>query len=338
MQQPASNTLSAWITRRPSLSLLLAGFVFSWLFWLVPLALQITDPVASRHLSSIGAFGPALAAVWITSRRASGSAERRLSEKLEKIGLGFVSAGSVYFICLPYASTLPLNTSILGWVVRVSLFAAAAYVLSAAISGRPELSRLILPGQGASNHPLGYVLAILACPLILLAGLGLSSLGGSPFELTLQSRDALSLLIQIVTSFFYILMFGGALGQEPAWRGMLLSDLQKRSSPLAATFVIGLLSAVWMLPLYFNGFYAAGPDGLAANLLNHFLTTLLIAFPFTWLYNRTRGNLLICILFHASFNTASVFIAATPYTLVVFALVALMLIGAARMWQRLPEF
>lgn len=73
------------------------------------------------------------------------------------------------------------------------------------------------------------------------------------------------------------------LQEELGWRGFALGQLQARHAPLKATVVLGLVWGLWHLP-----FYGIGVLGVA-----------LIAFPLTWLWNRT-GSLLLCSVLHAA--------------------------------------
>jgi membrane protease YdiL (CAAX protease family) len=81
-----------------------------------------------------------------------------------------------------------------------------------------------------------------------------------------------------------------ALGEEPGFRGYALPHLQHRLSPLAAAGVLGVLTAGWHVPLVVLG--DLGWIGLPS--------TVVIAFLYVWLFNRTGGSLLMTVLFHAS--------------------------------------
>jgi len=59
--------------------------------------------------------------------------------------------------------------------------------------------------------------------------------------------------------------------------------------------MLGLLWALWHLPLFF---YAFDP-GMAVGW---FFGLLCAAVVFTWLYNSTKGSLLAVALWHATFN------------------------------------
>jgi uncharacterized protein len=80
------------------------------------------------------------------------------------------------------------------------------------------------------------------------------------------------------------------LGEEPGFRGYALPQLQHRLPPLGAAGVLGVLAAGWHLPLVVQG--ELGWIGLPS--------TVVITFLYVWLFDRTRGSLLMALLFHAS--------------------------------------
>lgn len=88
-------------------------------------------------------------------------------------------------------------------------------------------------------------------------------------------------------TFLMVATVGGGF-EEPGWRGFALPRLQARRNPLVSTLLLGLAWGIWHIPLY-------GPAG--------FVVPVILAFFYTWLYNRT-GSVLICLLLHASFTPA----------------------------------
>jgi Na+-transporting NADH:ubiquinone oxidoreductase subunit NqrB len=62
------------------------------------------------------------------------------------------------------------------------------------------------------------------------------------------------------------------------------------------------------------------------------------AILFTWLYNRTKGNLLIVMIFHAATNTTSYFLSRSHYAIFGLVLVvALLFVIMDKMWRKLPS-
>jgi len=83
-----------------------------------------------------------------------------------------------------------------------------------------------------------------------------------------------------------IFLVGGSLSEEFGWRGFALPALQSRWGWRVASLVLGLIWAVWHLPL----FYSAG------NLQSHWpfgwfaLSVIASSVLFAWLCNRTQGR------------------------------------------------
>ncbi len=90
-------------------------------------------------------------------------------------------------------------------------------------------------------------------------------------------------------------------GEEMGWRGYVLPRLQARHSALAASLILGVVWGFWHLPK----FLAPGN----ASPFGWFMVKIVAeAVLYTWLYNNTKGSLLLTTLLHASGNTAGVFL------------------------------
>lgn len=101
----------------------------------------------------------------------------------------------------------------------------------------------------------------------------------------------------------FISLVGGG-NEEPGWRGYALPHLQRDYSALTASLVIGVVWAVWHLPLYYlpGGMYAGKSFALFAPMVLAFSVVL------TWLYNGSGGSVPAAILLHAGINSASALI------------------------------
>jgi CAAX protease family protein len=103
-----------------------------------------------------------------------------------------------------------------------------------------------------------------------------------------------NLLLLIVPFFLFDAI---ANGEEMGWRGYVLPRLQAKHSALIASLILAILWAFWHVPKFVThwntiAFFWFIVDEIAKAIL------------MTWMYNNTRGSLLLVTLFHASFNTA----------------------------------
>ena len=131
-----------------------------------------------------------------------------------------------------------------------------------------------------------------------------------------------------IISYLYTVVFAGGLNEEAGWTAFGLPRLQARHSPLIASMILWFFWLAWHIPAHLGGYWTATPQILIA--------TFIARFVFTWLYNRSKGGLLTAIFFHTSANVASEFIPVSYGVLVVEGIVAIILIVAGRMWEKLP--
>jgi uncharacterized protein len=87
----------------------------------------------------------------------------------------------------------------------------------------------------------------------------------------------------------------GPLGEHPGWNGVALPGLQAERSPLLATMILAPLVAGWHLPLFFLEEGGLQPPVLVGGLV----TTMALTFWYTWLFNHTRGSVLMLVVAHS---------------------------------------
>jgi membrane protease YdiL (CAAX protease family) len=108
--------------------------------------------------------------------------------------------------------------------------------------------------------------------------------------------------------FLQIFFLGGPLQEELGWRGYALPRFQEKNGALVASLVIGLFWALWHLPLFWIPYSSQYGLPIFGYLLHFFPLAIL----FTWVYNNTRGSLLIAMIFHAAFNVTTYVLPVTP--------------------------
>ncbi|HEY1966483.1 MAG TPA: CPBP family intramembrane glutamic endopeptidase [Pseudonocardia sp.] len=160
-----------------------------------------------------------------------------------------------------------------------------------------------------------------------------------PGALTSYQPLALSVFLSYPLPFVTTFVLGGPLGEEPGWRGFALPRLQAMHGPLPASLILGVLWALWHLPLFWTGVWTPPtiPNIVMFIVMITALTTIM-----TWVFNNAKGSLLITMLMHASFNTFANRIVAPSFpapilneygllpVLIGFGVVALLLVALTR--------
>ena len=168
----------------------------------------------------------------------------------------------------------------------------AGIIMTAVVYGRPGLreffSRLVRWRAGIKWYAITFITPVILC---LVAGV---------ITLCFVSRSEISALTiekmrELPDRFLFILLFIG-LGEEPGWRGFALPQLQTKCSPLMASLILAPVWALWHLPLIGNEF--PWPT-VAPFVLSVFGATFML----TWVFNRTKGSVLLPMLMHATVNT-----------------------------------
>lgn len=138
-----------------------------------------------------------------------------------------------------------------------------------------------------------YVAAILI-PLGLAFATGLADVAlGAPGSVIRQLQ--LSSLATVFAARL-LLPVGAPLGEEPGWRAFALPRLLESRSPLAATTLLGVIVALWHVPLIWVAGEHLPPIFIPA--------TVAVTFFYSWLFLRS-GSVLVTILSHAVEGTVA---------------------------------
>ena len=90
----------------------------------------------------------------------------------------------------------------------------------------------------------------------------------------------------------------GPLLEEAGWSGFALPRLQSKFTPFKASLILGILWAIWHLPLWF----IPGTAQSTMSFPMFFIILIALRFIMAWAYNNTNGSLLIAVIFHGFFN------------------------------------
>jgi uncharacterized protein len=149
-----------------------------------------------------------------------------------------------------------------------------------------------------------YAVAFLLIPTLSLVGLLLDAwLRQTPLDFSRvlayeMFGPSVNLLLLVVPFFLFDAI---ANGEEIGWRGYILPRLQVKQSALTASLIIGLLWGIWHIPKFLGHWDSVA---FAWFMVDVMAKSVLLA----WMYNNTKGSLLLVTLFHASFNTVGVFL------------------------------
>jgi membrane protease YdiL (CAAX protease family) len=118
------------------------------------------------------------------------------------------------------------------------------------------------------------------------------------------------LLPLLVFVFLQQTFIGSSMGEEIGWRGYALPRLLKTKNALYASLILGVIWGIWHLPRFFS----QGNPLVNVFFGWFFLGIVADTIFFTWIYNNTKGSLLLVLLFHTSIAITSLFLstATTP--------------------------
>ncbi|MFN0178555.1 MAG: CPBP family intramembrane glutamic endopeptidase [Gemmatimonadales bacterium] len=112
-------------------------------------------------------------------------------------------------------------------------------------------------------------------------------------------------LYTVVPTLLLLIVFAG-LGEEFGWRGFAVPRLQHRHRPLVASLIIGAIHAAWHIPLFFVKGEAYHDLVLRFGFLPPFLgyavLVLALSVQLVWLFNRTKGSVLLAAVYHGAGN------------------------------------
>lgn len=297
--------------------------------WAIMGLLAIFPPENAKTfdvITLIAAYAPSISAVLLTRPTISIPKVKLSTRRLALfVPVLVLVAGIEWLDHIFWEHTIDASV-ILADIILVIL---ATWILTRLLSDRTGAR--LWPTETAHGRIWMWVLVALGFwPLLILAGNAIARVIG--ISVPPKAWPDIPFPLILIESFFWAFLFGGPLNEEPGWRGFALPRLQARFSPLAASLLIGALWGLWHVPVHLIGAYGGGALGALIRIME-----VPRAILFTWIYNRTKGNLLIMILFHAAINTTSYFTNRSwQITLILCTLAAATVVITDKMWRRLP--
>jgi uncharacterized protein len=167
---------------------------------------------------------------------------------------------------------------------------------------------------------LGIFAAIYAAGALVYTLLG-GSVGGRFFYLPENGQQVAAMIVV-------------PLAEEPGWRGFALPRLQQRYGALRASLLLGIIWGAWHTTMFIlQGF---SPAVFAIAVVNILAGSVI----FSWIYNRTKGSLLLAILAHVGAHLCNPYHALpgnvvpfVVYTVAVAVFASAVVLGDRRAWR-----
>jgi membrane protease YdiL (CAAX protease family) len=318
-----------WICRNQLVTFFVLTFLFSWSIYVLAALSEFGNQTVLSRLLLIAAFGPSLSAILvstvITARTVAPLSERRAVLFILVIAFA-IAVEWLDHVWWRHQIDVHL---IIADAILVTL---AALVISSIYSSRQGVRDMIAPITRWRVGIMWYPIALGLWLLIVLAGNAIAQSLNMTIPLSPAWPDHPIRLV-IAESFIWYFLFGGPLNEEPGWRGFAMPRLQRQFCPLAASLILGTLWGLWHVPLHLMGVYYGGAWGAIIRIQEIPRTIL-----FTWIYNRTKGSLLISLLFHTAINTTSIFLPRSfGIVLAICSLIAITVVITDKMWKHLPS-
>jgi membrane protease YdiL (CAAX protease family) len=173
------------------------------------------------------------------------------------------------------------------WTPNIAAFLVLRFILRE----RGGIKKLI-SGWGKWRVRFGWYVAALSPLFVSFLVAAIFLVHGSEPRFPEQSV-ALPLVISLVLS-----TITGAMGEELGWRGFLLPRLQQRLGALSSSLIVGVVWALWHLPLWFLPGYGWDEIPYLAFALVAISTSVLM----TWVLNNTDGSLVMASIIHLMMN------------------------------------
>ena len=189
-----------------------------------------------------------------------------------------------------------------GFLQLGALSASAAGFILAAVEGGRSAVRELLRRVLIWRVGLGWWLFALLFPVIpAVATLYLAgAVGKHAVDWT-----GLAPVYSAIPGLLFLIVFAG-LGEEFGWRGFAVPRLQSRHNALITSLIIGAFHSIWHTPLFFvEGVIQhtmAQEVGFVPAFLGYSIFITAVAVQLTWLFNNTKGSVLLVAVFHGAIN------------------------------------
>ncbi len=144
-----------------------------------------------------------------------------------------------------------------------------------------------------------YLIILLAYPILALL---VSVVVQGQIQISVTLIEVQEQPLSLVTFVIFIFVFG-PLPEELGWRGYALDELQEQMNAVMASLVLGIMWAIWHIPLFFmNGTYQNEMGFGTLSFWQFCGFAVVFSVLITWVYNNNRRSILSAALFHFIVN------------------------------------
>jgi membrane protease YdiL (CAAX protease family) len=331
------NKVTDWIKNHQITAFFVITFAITWGLGFSYSAAQVKGILWLYPVASLATCGPALAGIVIT---ALSNTQPRQGTRIDywiAFFVAWVISALVWLAYLTLLNAIPFSPALV--VFSLVVVMPVAFVISMAYSRIPAVKNYLSSLIRLRGVWAWVLLALVFYPALVLLLIPVNHfLGRQPItEYSLPSFD-LSLIGLIVVRFFYQFLFFNAVGEEVGWRGFALPRLQAHTNPLIACLVL----AFFWVPWHFFLWQSQGSPVETWNFwFNNGSMIVLSSIITGWLFNRSKGSILVAGVIHAAGNTTARALPVMDWFgygyLVLNVVVALVIILVDRMWKKLPS-
>ena len=326
------NKLTHWIKTHHVMAFFIFTFVISWGLGFSYLAVY-KGIIFLAPLAFIAFCGPALAGIIISG--VSDTQPKQGTKRSYWIAflIAWVVSALIFLANNTFINHAPISPVMVGFTL-VSVVP-VAFVISMAHSRIPAMKSYLsslIRLRGVWGY---FFLALVLTPVLVLLSILINSLLGRQLITSHQLPEInLAMIGLIAVKFLYQFFFFNATGEEAGWRGFALPKMQSLISPLVACLVINIFWPLWHL-------FPWIAEGRPVFSLGYWVPTYLELLPGTvtlcWIYNRSKGSLLVAGTAHAAANTAYWLFPNLDWTVFNWTVAgaALVMILVDRMWKKL---
>ena len=326
------NKLTHWMTNHQVVSFFVITFAISWGLGFSYDAVANEGTFVLAPAVFVATCGPALAGILVTAATNAQPRQGTSRAFWTAFFVAWVVSALVFLAHNTFVSRAPFSPVMVGFVLVTVV--PVAFVISMAYSRIPAVKSYMSSLTKVRGVWGWSLLALAITPALVLLSILISSLlGRQPITAHRFEHEGLALVGLVVITFLYQLFFFNATGEEVGWRGFVLPRMQSGSSPLIACLAIKLF---WPLLHLFPWMAEGRPVFTLAYWVRTYLELLPATVTIGWLYNRSKGSILVAGLTHAAANTAFALFPNLDWTVFVWtnAVAALAMVLVDRMWER----